>query len=110
MPITTHILDTSRGKPAANVGIKLEARRENQWQEVGRGETDSDGRCKTLSPASMEPGIYRLCFDTGSYFRERHTETFFPETVVIFTVTDPVQNHHVPLLISPFGYSTYRGS
>lgn len=106
--ITTHILDTSRGKPAVNVGVKLEARRDSAWHEVGRGETDSDGRCKTLAPGDVPPGIYRLCFDTGSYFRERHTETFFPEIVVIFTVTEG--KYHVPLLVSPYGYSTYRGS
>ena len=108
--ITTHVLDTSRGKPASNVGVKLEMRRDDQWQEIGRGETDNDGRCKTLTPDSIAAGIYRLCFDTGSYFRERHVETFFPETVITFTVADPAQHHHVPLLVSPFGYSTYRGS
>lgn len=108
--ITTHILDTSRGKAAANVGVKLEVRLDDAWKEVGRGETDSDGRCKTLTPGAIDPGMYRLCFDVGSYYRERHTETFFPETVVIFTVADPAQHFHVPLLISPFGYSTYRGT
>ena len=110
MAITTHVLDTSRGKPAATVGIKLEMRRDEKWEEVGRGETDADGRCKTLTPENMQPGMYRLCFDVGSYFRERHTETFFPETVVIFTVADVTAHYHVPLLVSPFGYSTYRGS
>lgn len=107
--ITTHILDTSRGKPAANVGVKLEARRDDAWIEVGRGETDGDGRCKTLTTAPVPDGLYRLCFDTGSYYRERHTETFFPEVVILFTVTEG-QHYHVPLLLSPFGYSTYRGS
>ena len=110
MAITTHVLDTSRGKPAANVGIKLEMRRDEKWEEVGRGETDADGRCKTLTPPDLQPGMYRLCFDVGSYFRERHTETFFPETVVIFTVADVSVHYHVPLLVSPFGDSTYRGS
>jgi 5-hydroxyisourate hydrolase len=108
--ITTHVLDTSRGKPAPNVGVKLEVRRDDQWVEVGRGETDADGRCKTLTPGDVEAGIYRLCFDTGSYYRERHTETFFPETLIVFTVADAAQHYHVPLLLSPFGYSTYRGT
>src|SRR5438132_13961171 len=108
--ITTHILDTSRGKPAANVGVKLEFRRGDQWHEIGRGESDNDGRCKSLTAAPLEAGLYRLCFDSGSYFRERHVETFFPEVIIAFTVGDPAQHFHVPLLISPFGYSTYRGS
>jgi 5-hydroxyisourate hydrolase len=108
--ITTHVLDTSRGKPAPNVLVKLEIRRDDQWVEVARAETDADGRCKGLTPGEVHSGIYRLTFDSGSYFRERHTETFFPETVITFTVGDPAQHYHVPLLISPFGYSTYRGS
>lgn len=108
--ITTHVLDTSRGKPAPNVGVKLEFRHDDAWQEIGRGETDNDGRCKSLTPGPIKAGFYRLCFDTGSYFRERHVETFFPEMVIIFAVNDAAQNYHVPLLISPFGYSTYRGS
>lgn len=108
--ITTHVLDTSRGKPAANVGVKLEIRRDEQWREIGRGETDGDGRCKTLTPGEIAAGIYRLTFDIGSYFRERHVDTFFPEAVITFSVADAAQHYHVPLLVSPFGYSTYRGS
>lgn len=108
--ITTHVLDTSRGKPAANVGLKLEIRHGDTWTEVGRGETDDDGRCRTLTQANVEAGVYRICFDVGSYYRERHTDTFFPEAVITFYVTDGAQQYHVPLLVSPFGYSTYRGS
>lgn len=108
--ITTHVLDTSRGKPAPNVLVKLEMRRDDEWHEVGRGETDDDGRCKTLTAGAVQAGFYRLSFDTGSYYRERHAETFFPEVVIIFTISAAGQNYHVPLLISPFGYSTYRGS
>ena len=108
--ITTHVLDTSRGKPAANVGIKLEMRNGDAWREIGRGATDQDGRCKRLTSARIQPGVYRLSFDTDSYFRERDVEAFFPETVIIFAVDDPEQHYHVPLLVSPFGYSTYRGS
>lgn len=108
--ITTHVLDTSRGRPAANVGIKLEIRRDDVWHEVGRGETDNDGRCKTLTTGAIDGGVYRLCFDTGSYFRERRVDTFFPEAVIVFRVDEATQHYHVPLLISPFGYSTYRGS
>lgn len=108
--ITTHILDTSRGKPAPNVAVKLEMRRDDEWQEVGRGATDGDGRCKSLTPAALKPGVYRLWFDIASYFREQHIETFFPEVVVIFRIDDAAQHYHVPLLVSPYGYSTYRGT
>lgn len=104
--ITTHVLDTSRGRPAANIAVRLEMRRGDQWELVGRGDTDADGRCRSLTPDGVQAGTYRLTFDTGSYF----AETFFPETVIIFSVDDTQQRYHVPLLISPFGYSTYRGS
>ena len=107
--ITTHVLDTSRGKPAPNLLVKLEMRRDDQWHEVGRGETDDDGRCKTLTPGAVAAGLYRLTFDTGSYFRERRMETFYPEVTVTFAV-EAGHDYHVPLLIAPFGYSTYRGS
>ena len=105
--ITTHVLDTSRGRPAAKIAVRLDVRRGDHWEVVGRGETDDDGRCKTLTAGDgVNTGTYRLTFDTGSYFRD----TFFPEAVIIFSVNDPAQHYHVPLLLSPFGYSTYRGS
>ena len=108
--ITTHVLDTSRGKPAAGVGVTLERRNAaGQWSLVGRGETDNEGRLKTLI-SEVEAGVYRLAFDTGTYFRERHVESFFPEATIVFEVSDAAQHYHVPLLLSPFGYSTYRGS
>jgi len=108
--ITTHVLDTSRGKPAAGVGVTLERRNaEGEWAPVGRGETDDNGRLKTLV-AEVETGVFRLTFDTGTYFRERHVESFFPEVTIVFEVRDTAQHYHVPLLLSPFGYSTYRGS
>jgi 5-hydroxyisourate hydrolase len=110
--ITTHVLDISRGRPAAGVPVRLERRDGDGWELIGRGETDEDGRQRTLTPdgASLQPGIYRLTFDTGTYFREQHVETFFPEAAIIFDVRDAAQHFHVPLLLSPFGYSTYRGS
>jgi len=108
--ITTHVLDTSRGKPASGVGVTLERRNTaGEWTVVGRGETDNDGRVKTFA-SEAEPGVYRLTFDTATYFRERHVETFFPEATIVFEVRDTEQHYHVPLLLSPFGYSTYRGS
>ena len=108
--ITTHVLDTSRGKPASSVSVTLERRNaEGDWKLVGRGKTDDDGRLKTLL-REVEAGRYRLTFDTGTYFRERNIESFFPEATIVFEVRDAAQHYHVPLLLSPFGYSTYRGS
>jgi len=109
--ITTHVLDISRGKPAPGVLVTLERRSsDGSWGPVGHGETDKDGRLCTLTPEPVESGTYRLTFDTGTYFRERHVETFFPEAVIIFNVNDGEQHYHVPLLLGPWGYSTYRGS
>jgi 5-hydroxyisourate hydrolase len=109
--ITTHVLDTSRGKPASGVLVTLERRTpEGTWVPVGHGETDVDGRLTSLTPDSIEAGTYRLTFDTATYFRERHVETFFPEAIIVFSVHDREQHYHVPLLLAPWGYSTYRGS
>jgi 5-hydroxyisourate hydrolase len=110
--ITTHILDTSRGCPAAGVEVELEqlAAGEN-WTPVARGVTDADGRLRNLVPADVRPapGTYRLVFATAAYFKADGRDSFFPRVVIIFTVgNDP--HYHVPLLLSPFGYSTYRGT
>ena len=110
--ITTHVLDTSRGKPAAAVPIVLHVAHGSEWIEIGRGVTDSDGRLRTLVSAglTLERAAYRLVFETGAYFRAQGVEGFFPSVQIDFMVRDPAQHHHVPLLLSPFGYSTYRGS
>jgi 5-hydroxyisourate hydrolase len=111
MSITTHVLDTSRGKAAPGVLVTLERRAiDGSWMPIGHGETDNDGRLQTLTSEPVENGTYRLTFDTGTYFRERHVETFFPEAIIIFNVNDGEQHYHVPLLLSPYGYSTYRGT
>ena len=109
--ITTHVLDTARGRPAAGVPVVLERSDEDEWWELGRGRTDDDGRLRTLLPdgAPLKPGRYRLTFDTGSYFRDFGEAPFYPEVEVVFIVAAS-EPHHVPLLLSPFGYSTYRGS
>ena len=104
-PITTHVLDTARGVPAAGVPVTLE--RGPDWTEVGSGRTGDDGRLAELGSPSG-PGTYRLRFDTAGYFQG--TPAFFPEVTVQFTVERPDEHLHVPLLLSPFGYSTYRGS
>jgi 5-hydroxyisourate hydrolase len=109
--ITTHVLDTSRGRPAEGVPVVLEARAGAEgWQERGRGTTDADGRLRDLTKEPLAAGVYRLTFDTAAYFRARGVPTFYPTVAVVFEVTSPAQHHHVPLLLSPFGYSTYRGS
>jgi 5-hydroxyisourate hydrolase len=110
--LTTHVLDTSIGRPAAGVALTLERREAGRWIELGRGRTDADGRCRDLLPAgaSLQAASYRLSFDSGAYFGERGVATFYPFVSVVFEVREPGQHHHVPLLLSPFGYSTYRGS
>lgn len=111
--ITTHVLDIARGKPARGVPITLEHRSPaGAWMEVGRGATDDDGRLRTLLPASrpLDPGRYRITFDTGAYFAAIGVEGFYPEAAIVFEVRSSVEHFHVPLLLSPYGYSTYRGS
>lgn len=110
--ITTHVLDTSTGRPAAGVAVVLEVEKSrNEWKELGRGKTDSDGRLRDLLvPGALKEGTYRLTFDTGLYFSSRKIEALYPQVCVIFTVQRPNEHYHVPLLLSPFGYTTYRGS
>jgi 5-hydroxyisourate hydrolase len=109
--ITTHVLDTARGCPAAAVPITLERREPaGAWRSIARGVTDADGRLRTLTGPEIETGTYRITFDTGAYFVASGTEAFFPEASIVFEVRDARQHYHVPLLLSPFGYSTYRGS
>jgi 5-hydroxyisourate hydrolase len=110
--ITTHVLDTSRGRPASGVPVVLEIQEEDGWREIGQALTDEDGRVRQLLPAGspLIPGIYRLTFDLDRYFAAWDIEGFYPEASIVFHVRDAAQHHHVPLLLSPFGYSTYRGS
>jgi 5-hydroxyisourate hydrolase len=127
--ITTHILDVSQGRPAKGITVILElylagAKQPNPiyiksgsdelvpWQELAKGESDNDGRIKNLLPeeAVLVPGIYRLSFDTASYFKALGTNSFYPCVSITFEIKDSKQHYHVPLLLSPFGYSTYRGS
>jgi 5-hydroxyisourate hydrolase len=110
--ITTHVLDTSIGRPAAGVAVVLERRGEGEsWIAVGRAETDSEGRVRSWRPAAdVTDAIYRLTFDTRAYFSTRAVDTFFPTVTIVFAIVDARAHYHVPLLLSPFGYSTYRGS
>lgn len=105
-PLTTHVLDTSTGRPAAGVPVVLERQAGAEWRKVSERRTDADGRVKDLlSEGKLAFGVYRLVFRTAEYFKQG----FYPEVSVVFNVNDE-RHHHVPLLISPFGYSTYRGS
>ena len=108
--VTTHILDTGAGRPAAGVAASLWALYDDGETWVGEGTTDGDGRIGSLGPEQLEPGTYRIDFATGDYFAATGTETFFPGVSLTFSLTDPGQHYHVPLLLSPFAYSTYRGS
>ena len=110
--ITTHVLDLSLGKPAAGVPVVLEVEEVGTgWKQLGRGETDKDGRLRDLlGGVALVEGTYRLTFDTHAYFSGRKTSTLYPQVSVVFTVLDCDHNYHIPLLLSPFGYSTYRGS
>jgi 5-hydroxyisourate hydrolase len=104
--LSTHVLDASRGAPAVGVPVRLTGA---DGAELASGVTDDDGRVRELAPR-LPAGDYRIAFDTGAYFRATGQEGFYPEVVVAFTVTDAGRHHHVPLLLSPFAYSTYRGS
>lgn len=111
--ITTHVLDTALGRAAAGIAVVLDRRAANgQWAEVGRGHTDSDGRLKTLCAgnAPAPPGVYRLTFDTQPYFTSLDVETFYPEVIVVFETVAGQAHYHVPLLLGPFGFTTYRGT
>jgi 5-hydroxyisourate hydrolase len=105
-------LDVSTGRPARGVAVTLERQISSGWEIVGRGATDDDGRARDLlaPDALFQPGNYRLIFDTGTYFERRQIAAFYPNVTVAFNVSDAAQHYHVPLLLSPFGYSTYRGS
>ncbi len=108
--ITTHVLDTARGGPASGMAVSLGARSGEGWTDLGRATTDADGRVANLLPekARTPGGTYRLRFDVGAYFAAQGVKAFYPYVEVVFTLQDD-RHHHVPLLVSPFGYSTYRG-
>src|SRR5262249_46841838 len=103
-----HVLDTAAGKPAQGIPVTLDFQiAENRWKQVGKGETDGNGRLQILMKpdAALKEGVYRLTFETG-----KNGQHFFPYVCIVFRVDDPAQHYHIPLLVSPFGYTTYRGS
>lgn len=114
MSISTHVLDATSGRPAAGLELVLSRQDGGEWHELGRRRTDADGRVSDLATvhADAGPGVYRIVFLTEAYLKALSpaAETFYPEVAVIFRITDPAAHHHVPLLLSPYAYSTYRGS
>lgn len=115
MSISTHVLDTSIGRPAAGVAVRLQRHEGAAWSDVSAGATNDDGRVPELVPHSVQiaAGAYRLTFDVAAYFQKRGVESFYREIAIDFVVSDAGgarARYHVPLLLSPYGYSTYRGS
>jgi 5-hydroxyisourate hydrolase len=109
--VSTHVLDISRGRPAEGVPVVLERKEAGGFIELRRAKTDADGRVKDLvAEGQLIAATYRITFDTGSYFTAQGTEGFYPEASIVFVVRDAAAHYHVPLLLSPYGYSTYRGS
>ena len=111
-PLTTHVLDTASGRPAAGLFISLEKSIGGRFESISEARTNSDGRLESplISADDWGAGIYRIRFETGAYFAAQKSVCFYPHVEVVFEVRQPDEHHHVPLLLSPYGYSTYRGS
>ncbi len=108
--ISTHILDTTKGKPARGVTVSLELFDNASWRRVAEGVTNEDGRIKPLLDVIPKEGTYRLHFEVAEYFKQQGVDAFFPQVTITFQVKSAKEHFHVPLLLNPFGYSTYRGS
>jgi 5-hydroxyisourate hydrolase len=109
--ISTHVLDTMRGTPAAGLGVTLSRREpDGDWTLLARVETDAAGRIRELTEDELEAGEYRIEFATRPYFERSGLSAFYPEVSVVFSVDDPAAHLHIPLLLSPFGYTTYKGT
>ena len=110
MSLSSHVLDGTSGTPAVGVTLRWDRLGDGGWEQVAHAVTDTDGRVGDWDGQVPEAGTHRLVFGTGEYFAARRQPTFYPEVMVVFQVTDADEHHHVPLLLSPFAYSTYRGS
>ncbi len=108
MSLSTHVLDATTGRPAEGVAVRAQERVDGEWRTTAEGRTNGDGRIGELGDPG--DGVHRLLFDTGGYFAAAGVTAFYPEVTITFTVVDGTAHHHVPLLLSPFAYSTYRGS
>lgn len=111
MSLSTHVLDLASGRPAGDVAVTLDVRAaDGTWWHAGGARTDADGRVRDLADDGLTAAVYRLTFEVGAYFAAQGVASFHPEAAVTFEIVDPDEHHHVPLLVSPFGYTTYRGS
>jgi 5-hydroxyisourate hydrolase len=108
--VSTHVLDTASGRPAAGIAVRLQSVAAGSATEIGSAVTDADGRVADLGPASLAAGTYQLIFATAGYHQAPAASAFYPEVIVTFTVAGSATHYHLPLLLSPYGYSTYRGS
>jgi 5-hydroxyisourate hydrolase len=110
--ISTHVLDTATGRPAVGLHLVLEAATADGWWHLGAASTDADGRAPDLlrDDRAVQPGVHRLVFDTGTWFTAQGVAGFYPTVTVTFEITEAGDHYHVPLLLSPYGYSTYRGN
>jgi 5-hydroxyisourate hydrolase len=109
--ISTHVLDTARGTPASGVAIELLRRNDGGWDQLCSARTNVEGRVQDLCPQDgVPPGVYKLFFDVADYYGSQGVSTFYPEAAIVFTLLKPEEHYHVPLVLSPFGYSTYRGT
>ena len=110
-PITTHVLDTAKGKPAAGVPVKVFIQQQNEWQQLGEGVTNSDGRISDLlKDEQLQAAVYLVRFDVQAYAEQQGDTVFYPQVDIVFKLGVPEDHYHIPLLLSPYGYSTYRGS
>lgn len=111
-PLSVHVLNLENGLPSSNVNVTLEAQQGEKWVQINQGKTDENGRITALYPDQkpLDKGVYRVTFKTGEWFREHNERSFFPEVPVVFVIDGTVDHYHIPLLISPYGYSTYRGN
>lgn len=111
-PLSVHVLNLESGLPSSNVKVILEAQQKDKWVKINEGSTDSNGRISSLYPENkvLDKGVYKVTFQTGEWFKQNNQRAFFPEVPVVFVIDGSLEHYHIPLLISPYGYSTYRGN
>lgn len=111
-PMSVHVLNIENGLPSPDVNVTLEQKQDDGWEQINEAVTGDSGRINALYPedTELEHGTYRVTFDTGEWFENHDTETFFPEVPVVFAIDGELEHYHIPLLLSPYGYSTYRGN
>lgn len=111
-PLSVHVLNIQNGLPSPDVTVTLERKTDGQWEMLNEGVTNEQGRISALYPEGekLETGTYRVVFETGEWFEKHDIETFFPEIPVVFSMDGNLEHYHVPMLLSPYGYSTYRGN